>query len=255
MKIPERFTIVLTIALLMPFVVIAALSFSNNWRYPSLLPSTWQYQHWLSLFTSQTNIGYSLGLSIITAFFVACFSTFAGFFISRSIAQHPLKKWWLFMAYCPFILSPVVYAACMQYFFVRYNLSGQLLGVVIAQSLVTFPYAVIVFMSFWTKKMQQYEQIVFTLGGSTLQAFIKVLLPLSKGTLAIVFFQTFLISCFEYGLTSLIGLGKVPTLPLVVYQYVNEASISFAAISSCLLIFPPVILLWINKRFLLRPMQ
>ncbi|MEO1805346.1 MAG: ABC transporter permease, partial [Bacteroidota bacterium] len=63
------------------------------------------------------------------------------------------------------------------------------------------------------------------------------------------------ISWFEYGLTTLIGVGKIQTLTLKVYQYVNEANIYFAALASCLLFLPPLILIWVNKRFVFRPIE
>ena len=50
----------------------------------------------------------------------------------------------------------------------------------------------------------------------------------------------------------LIGGGAVKTLPLKVYDFVFEANPAYAALASCLLVVPPVVLLWINKRFLFK---
>ena len=58
----------------------------------------------------------------------------------------------------------------------------------------------------------------------------------------VCFFQTFLISWFQYGLTLLVGSGKVETLPLKVYDYVSEANLGYAAVAGCLLVLPPVLL-------------
>jgi putative spermidine/putrescine transport system permease protein len=71
--------------------------------------------------------------------------------------------------------------------------------------------------------------------------------------LLIAFFQSFLISWFEFGLTNYIGGGQVQTLTLRVYQYIGEANIHLAALSSLLLVIPPLILLWLNKRFIFHP--
>jgi len=46
--------------------------------------------------------------------------------------------------------------------------------------------------------------------------------------------------------------GQVKTLTLKVYDYVGEANVFYAALASCLLIFPPALLLWANKRFLFK---
>ena len=92
------------------------------------------------------------------------------------------------------------------------------------------------------------EDLVRTLGGTTWQLYRRVLLPLSRAPMAICFFQTFLISWFQYGLTLLVGTGKIQTLPIRVYAYVNEADPGYAAVASALLMLPPVLLLWSNRR-------
>src|SRR5262249_62243642 len=89
-------------------------------------------------------------------------------------------------------------------------------------------------------------------GGGTAPLSRRALLPLSRGALLLCFFQTFLISWFQYGLTILIGGGAVETLPMKVYDYVNEGNPAYAALAGCLLVVPPVALLWINRRLLWR---
>ncbi len=96
------------------------------------------------------------------------------------------------------------------------------------------------------------EQLVQTLGGNRWQSYRRVLLPMAQGLLLVCFFQTFLISWFEYGLTTLIGVGKVQTLTLKVFQYINEANFYNAALSSSLLVLPPIILLYFNKKYLFK---
>jgi len=79
-----------------------------------------------------------------------------------------------------------------------------------------------------------------------------VILLLSRGPFLVCFFQTFLISWFQYGLTVLVGSGQVETLPLRVYAYVNEANLGYAAVASGLLVLPPLILLWLNRQIVRR---
>jgi putative spermidine/putrescine transport system permease protein len=47
----------------------------------------------------------------------------------------------------------------------------------------------------------------------------------------------------------LIGVGKVQTLTVRVFEYVNEANSYLAALSGVLLFVPPLLLLYVNKRF------
>jgi len=52
-------------------------------------------------------------------------------------------------------------------------------------------------------------------------------------------------------MTQYIGVGKVKTLTIQVFQLVSEASPYLAAVSGCLLVIPPFILFYVNKKFLI----
>ncbi|MBK8555067.1 MAG: ABC transporter permease subunit [Lewinellaceae bacterium] len=131
-------------------------------------------------------------------------------------------------------------------------MSGTFAGVALAHFLIVFPFVVILSTAHWSAQLEAMEDLVHTLGGSSWQAWRYVLLPLSAKALLTVFFQAFLISWFDYGLTSVIGLGQVSTMTLRVFQYIGEANPVYAAMGSCLLVFPPLLLLWINKNMVLR---
>ena len=233
----------------LPFVYLLLLSLATNWRYPLLLPEGFSWDTWAYVFKTDTSIGSSFLLSIFLSSSVAFLATVAGFFIGKTIAAHRLKHLFLTITYFPYAFSPVVYAFALNFLFIKLNLTGNTEGVILAQFIVTFPFAVILFINHWSAELTALEQLVFTLGGTSRQAFWRVLLPLSKNILLICFFQTFLISWFEYGLTAIIGLGKVQTLTLKTYQFIGEANVYFAALASVLLVFPPLILLWFNRKY------
>ncbi len=235
--------------ILFPFVYLLWLSFSAEWIFPDVLPHYFGLANWKALFISETDLLTSFFQSVIISLSVAFTATLAGFIISRNIAYHPKKKTLSLISYFPYILSPVVFAACLSYFFLTTGVFGTMSGVVIAQFMITFPYALIFFISFWGEKMKNMEALVTTLGGNKFYSFTKVLLPLAKGMLLVCFFQTFLISWFEYGLTSVIGVGKIQTLTIKVFLFIRESNYFYGALSCCLLILPPVILMYINKRY------
>lgn len=238
--------------ILLPFVLLLVLSFGRQWPYPALLPQEWTSGNWPLVFGGQGGLGYSLLLSVLLSLSVAVTATVSSFWVCRHIAYHPRREAWLSVAYFPYVFAPVILAACLQFYFIVAGWYGKVSGVLIAQLFITFPYGVIFFSSFWNERLRSMEQLVRTLGGNTLQAYRRVVLPVARGALLTCFFQLFLISWFEYGLTTLIGVGKVPTLTLRVFQYVNEANLFLAALAGCLLILPPVVLLYINKRYVFR---
>ncbi|HYW35484.1 MAG TPA: ABC transporter permease subunit [Balneolaceae bacterium] len=235
-----------------PFGYIILLSLARHWSFPAVWPKQLTFANWKMIFSAQGGMIRSFVISVVISLSVAFFSTLTGFITSKFIAYSRYRRALMLFSYFPFILSPVVYAGCIYFFFVKIGLSGTIPGVMIAQLIIAYPYAVIIFSGFWSDRLRSMENLVTTLGGNKWQAYVKVLLPAARGMLLVCFFQTYLISWFEYGLTSIIGVGQVQTLTIKVFKYVNEANMYYAALAACLLILPPVILLYINKRFIFK---
>ncbi|WP_304063585.1 ABC transporter permease [Pedobacter glucosidilyticus] len=254
MKYSIKYFILLMLALVftLPIAILFLLSFSQKWVFPKLLPEKLTLENWTVILGDGHVISNSFVISLSIALFVAGSATILGFVLSRYIAYHPKRRLLTFLTYFPFALSPVIFAICLKYYFIKLGLIGNLYGIVLAQLIIALPYSIIFFLSFWNQKVLDYQNLVYTLGGKQKQAFLYITLPLAKSFLVICFFQCFLISWFEYGLTSIIGYGKISTLTIHVFQFINEANIFYAALSCCLLILPPVILLWFNKRFIIQ---
>lgn len=236
--------------LLLPLGLLAVLSLGRRWTFPEVFPRQWTTAHWTSLLGGSSGLRDGLLLSLGISLVVAGTATGFGVWAARQVARSRRRGLALWAAYAPYVLSPVIYAVLLQVFFLRLGLSGQVVGVMLGQLLLTFPFAVIFFQSFWGRQVLDYEQAARTLGASGRQIARRILLPLARPMLVLCFFQCFLISWFEFGLTNLIGLGQVKTLPIRVFQYVQEANVHFAALASLLLIGPPLVLLLLNRRFL-----
>ncbi len=250
MKKHPFFGVVVATAILSPLMLLGIFSIGKGWPFPKIFPENWSLQNWSDAFTASSGLGQSLGLSLGIGACVAFLATISGFFSARSLAKSSRKNTWLMLAYLPYVLSPVMYAACLQVSFLFLGISGKITGVMLGHFLLAYPFAVILFTGFWNARMEAMAQLAATLGANPVSSYLKVLFPVAKGVLFVCFFQTFLLSWFEYGLTVLIGVGKVPTLTVKVYQYVTEANIHLAALAGCLLVLPPTLMLWINKRYL-----
>lgn len=234
----------------LPLLFLLLLSFGLNWTYPNILPQKFTLIHWNEFLFRNSGLHQSFLTSLAIALFVAFTATLLGFISSRWIAYHKRKNLLLTLTYFPFALSPVIFSLCLKFYFLKAGLAGNIPGVLLAQLIITFPYSTIFFISFWNNTIKNYSYLGSTLGAGVMYNYKKIILPLSKSFLLTCFFQCFIISWFEYGLTNVIGYGKVQTLTIRVFQFIGEANIFYAALSSCLLILPPVILLWMNKKFI-----
>ena len=241
---------VLVIACLFPFLYLVTLSFVTAWPYPDILPESFSPELWIKILGGGAgSLTESFVLSLWVSLVVAGTSTLAGFMTGKYIAYHKHKQALLLLAYIPYIMSPVILGTCLMYLYIKGNLTGNVTGVILSQIMFAYGFSIVFFSAFWNERIRALEDVVYTLGGSVFQAYRRVLLPVSRNAIVVSFFQTFLISWFQYGLTILIGSGKVQTLPVKVYEYIGEANMYYAAMASCLLIVPPALLLWINKRY------
>ncbi len=239
---------------ILPFLYLVMLSFTDEYRFPQLIPVSFNCKGWGAALFNNTGIVHGLFISLVIGYCEAMAATLLGFFISRVIAYHKRRNLLLFACYFPLALSPVILALLVNYYFIRIGLSGTIVGIICAQLLITLPFGVLLLNSFWNESIKSLEGISGTLGASSQQTLIKVLIPVARPQLIICFIQSFLISWFDYGLTTIIGAGRIKTLTLKVYQYINEADVYYAAISCCIIVLPIVILLWINKKFIYHKM-
>lgn len=244
--------LLLGIGCALPILYLLLLSVAERWVFPDLLPGGLSPDRWGDLWSGADSPGSSMATSLLVSIVVAALATLGGFLASKYLTYHRHRKGLLFLAYMPFVMSPVILGTCIHFLYIKIGLSGGVVGVILAQSIFAFGFGVIFFTSFWNEERRALEEIARLLGGSTTQIYRRVLLPVAREMLMICLLQTFLFSWFQYGLTLLIGAGKVRTLPVLVFMYIGEANIYYAAASSVLLILPPVLMLWANKRILYR---
>lgn len=235
-----------------PILMLIYLSLSAQWVFPAVFSHPFTGDWWSLLFDTQSALLSSSLLSLTLSTSVSAAATAGGFFASRAVAYHTRSKVWLLSAYFPYVITPVVFAIMINFYFLRLNLTGNVAGVFLAQVFITFPYAVLFFYGFWNERIRNMEQLVTTLGGSFKTVLTDAILPSARGMLTVCFFQCFLISWFEYGLTRLIGVGKVQTLTILVYRYISEANPYLAALAGFLLVIPPLMLLITNRKALMQ---
>jgi putative spermidine/putrescine transport system permease protein len=238
--------IVVVAARAFPFAVLVLLSVAERWRFPAAWPPGWQPERWGEALGDP--VAGSLGVSLVVSFAVALIATAAGFVTGKYVAAHRRSRALLFLAYLPFALSPVILGVCLLFLYLKLGLVGTIPGVVAAQCIFAFGFAIVFFSAFWTPEVRAYEDLVRTLGGSTWQVYRRALVPVARGAILLCFVQTFLLSWFQYGLTLLVGAGAVQTLPIQVFAYVNEANPYVAAVAALVLAAPPLALVWLGQR-------
>jgi len=233
---------------LLPVVYLVLLSFSASWFAPLRFPSRLTLSNWTSLVGIQSDILVSVAYSIILSLVVASLSTGVGFLAGRYISYHRRRTYWLRAIYLPFAVSPIILGTLLMNLYLRLGLSGSYVGVLLAQFTIVAAFSILFFDGFWTQTVRSLEEDAQSLGCGHWQRFYLVTLPVARVAIQVCFLQAFLISWYQYGITLLVGGGRVRTLPILVYDYIGESNPYVAAIASLLLSVPPLILVLARRK-------
>ncbi|MDE2155221.1 MAG: ABC transporter permease subunit [Xanthomonadaceae bacterium] len=237
-------------ALLLPLALLLLLSVSRQWTWPVLWPDRWQLRLWHDLLSDTAGIASAVARSLLMAIGVGLLATALGFPTSRRLARHRRRGRLLALIHLPYALSPVVLAVGLLFVFLKWHLAGHMAGVMLAQLIFAYAYAVILLSGFWNPRTDALVDLARTLGADGRQVWWRVLLPMALPMLTVCLFQTFLISWFDYPLALLIGSGQVQTLTIRLFEYFSSGDIRLAASCALLLMAPPLLALLVNHRLL-----
>ena len=237
--------------LVLPLPLLALLSVSRYWTYPALWPQRLQASQW-QVIAAGSGIPSAFAHSLGMALTVGLLATAAAFVSSRAVAVHARRNALVVLAHLPFAVSPVVLGSSLLYAFIRLGLAGTTAGVIFAQWLFAYAYAVIVLQGFWNDQAHALGDLAATLGARQRQIWRRVWLAQARGLLGVCLFQTFLISWFDYALVAVLGSGRVATLTTKVFDYFGAGDMRLAAACALLLMLPPLLALWLHRGVLAR---
>jgi putative spermidine/putrescine transport system permease protein len=235
---------------LFPFGVLALLSLVDTWPAFSALPSGLSLDRWGELVGGELLA--SAGLSLTIALVVSAVATVGGLAAARLVAYARWGGALLFAAYVPYLMSPVLVGVCLLALYLRLGLAGTWAGVALGHLTLALGFATVFFTAFWSRRIQMQEAAARTLGASERQVLLRVVWPQARPLALVCAVQAFLLSWFQYGLTILLGQGRVQTVTVRIFFYLNEANPYYAAVAACVLVGPPAVLLWANRRFVFR---
>lgn len=241
---PQRIVqvgITLALALfLLNLMLLLLLSLGSGWSYPRLLPDRMDAKPWLNFFQARSGILRGATTSLVMSMVVATVSTTLGLWTGIGL-KRSRSGVWLYVAYLPFVLSPVTVGLCLFDMFVRLGLVSTYIGVGLAQCLFAYGLATIFFCETWDHAMEKRVQLVSGFGGTQVDVWRHAVLPKLWPYIVVAWTQAALFSWLDYGLVSVIGGGVIPSLTLSLFSYLREASINQAAQSAIILLLPSLL--------------
>lgn len=234
--------LLLSVAMLcvLPYVVLVWLSCGSGWEWPRLVPSRMDGLAWQRALSGSNGRAALQGAGLSLT--VALCSTVSGLLISRCLSEAGSLRV-RGLLYLPLLTSPAIAAGCLFDLMARIQLAGSWLGVFLVQCVYGTSFAAVLFAGVREPASRRREQLVRSLGGGDVAVWRHVVLPDVRGLLPLCLFQTALLSWLDYGLTTVVGGGRVQTLTMRLFSQIREGGVSQAAASSLLLTVPALVAL------------
>lgn len=227
-KVNNMYIILITI----PFTTLFIWIFATRWEYPNLFPDELSMRGINAVIHSGIGLVNIIFSSIIISLTVAIISVIISLMTSRAIldVSEKIENIIKFIMSIPLIVPIPVFVMGIHSFFLRYNLANNAIGVVIVHIIYSLPYTNFLIWNKYKTIGRHFEEQAIVLGADPLRAFFQVSLPLLQPVIFNSIAMSFIISFNQYFSTLLIGGGRVKTLMIVTFPYLenNDRSISSA---------------------------
>ncbi len=213
--------------------------FSPNWEHFSAafqrgLPEAFMR----SLFISLVSVSIGVMIASLSAY---------------SIQRFSQKK----VAFFVLILLMIPYIVCTIPLFILYqkiNWFDTYQGLIFAYLIITIPQSIWILLGFVDSIPKEIEEAAFLDGCTRLRTFFKIILPLLKPGLMAAAVLSFIQSWNNFSLCLMLAGGDMIPAPLLVFNYVGEASIDWGglAATATLMIIPVALFTICMQKYLVR---
>ncbi len=244
--------ILLIFLLLTPLLAFLFNAFSFRWFYPQLFPDELSMRAWESTFAANSKVPEALLTSTILAVGVTLSSVIIGLPAARALGLYSFrgKRVIEFLIISPTIVPGIAVAMGLNINFIRWGLSGNLLGVGLVHLVPVMPYVVLTLSGVFANYNPEFEQQARSLGAGTLRTFWHVTLPAVFPGIVVASLFAYLISWSQYILTFLVGAGQVITMPVLLFSIASGTNNALTAAMSLVFVAPSILILVLTARYL-----
>ncbi len=250
--------IVAAFFVLIPIVTVFLGSFKTNAELtssPFSLPTTWHWENYSSILL-QGSFWQSVGDSVITTLATVALLLLLACPISFIFARVPFRGREVIFNIVLFgLLFPITMAILPLYITLRnLLLVDTLLGVILPQVAFGLPTTILILRNFFQDIPRELEDATYVDGGSQIDFFLRVLLPLALPLLAVISMLAMVASWNNFLLPLLVlNSPQLWTLPLQIMQFQGEHSTDWALIMSfvSITIIPAIIFYLCAERYLI----
>lgn len=234
-------------------MVMVMWSFSARWFYPQLWPEQWGLRAWQYIFgVAGSQVMHGMTQSLLVAVATALISIGIGVPAGRALGLYNFRGKDLIsvMLMLPVIVPPLCVAMGLHLWFIKLGLAETFIGVVLVHLTFCLPYSIFVMWGVFSNYNPDYENQARTLGASSRQIVLRVMLPLILPGIIVAGLFSFLLSWSQYLSTLIIGGGRITTLPILLFALMGSGDRPVAAAVSIVFVAPALLALLFSARYL-----
>ena len=226
------------VCVFVPLITMIAWAFTDSWAFPSLLPDNFSLRGFTKASTIAGKLGPIIALSIGIAVAVSALSVVIAAFTARAISFHrfPGRNIWRFAVILPFIIPSSAFAMGVQTTFTRMGLSGTVLGVILAVTIIVMPYAISIMIDVMDAAGNKLEEQAAVLGASRLQIVRDAIIPSILPGILSAASLTYIVAFMQYFLVFLVGTGAIKTLAIVMFPFLTGSDRTVGAVFSLIFV-------------------
>lgn len=244
------FGTILTLVILIPMLVVVVWSFSNVWRFPSVLPQELGVKFW-TMTLARADVWNALWTSLTLATVVTLLSALiclpAAFAFARMKFPFRDVLFFSFLAGQAFPKFGLLVAIAT--IFLQLNLIATFWGVVLIQLVGTLLFMIWIPVSAFQGVDQRMEEAARDAGAGPLRVFWSITLPQAAPTIFAAVLLSFVGTFYETEGAWLIGAPQIRTMPVLMISFINnQPVIQYGAVLSVLLWVPSLVALVFTRR-------
>ena len=188
-------------------LVLLISSVSGIWHFPLVLPQTYTFASWFSVWLSSKAVWTTLSLAVLSSGLMVLWCV-AWLELAPLAWDAALRK----LLYLPLLIPSVLWVLGLHQMSLTLGVDGQWLGLLLAHAMAVLPYVFIALTPAYLGFDARYEQVSASLGRARFSFLWQVKWPLLRANIASAFAVGFAVSVAQYLPTLFIGAGRFQTV-------------------------------------------
>lgn len=207
-------------------------------------------EHFRDIFASGQVFLSPLKKSIVTAFFASILSLTISVPAAYAISKFDFRLRYALalLIFITRMIPEVSIALPVSIIFIKMELFDTTLGLLLAHLIRILPISCFILVSVFSSFPAELEKQALIDGASRVQAFMKVVFPLTLGGISVAGIFSFLLSWDEFIYASYLSLTQ-PTMPLKMYYYISRGNIFSSATYAVIITLPVLILTFALQKY------